>query len=159
MLRLIYTSVQTPGFDRASFERLCEQAAQTNRELGVQGLLLSNGVEFMQCLEGTKEHVAAIYSKIVMDSRHSDIRLLLSETTDEVLFKQWSMVGLATKPQAVLSAESIAYTLLDHRLYRPWKSLGIGAADLIFEYAKVKAELEKAGEISLLSKVFDMYQP
>jgi len=159
MLRLIYTSVQMPGFDRASFERLCEQAASKNRRLNVHGLLLNNGVEFMQCLEGPKEAVAAIYRQIVIDSRHSDIRLLVSEATCNLLFKQWSMVGLATKAQAVLSTESIAFTLLDHRLYRPWKSLGIGAADLIFEYAKVKAELEKAGEISLLGNVFDVYQP
>jgi hypothetical protein len=93
----------------------------------------------------------------VKDPRHSDIRLLVSETTEELMFEKWSMVGLGTRPQSALSGESIAYTLLDHRLYRPWKSLGLGAADLIYEYAKVKAELEKAGEMGLLSKVFDVY--
>jgi len=157
MLRLIYTSVQVPGFDRLAFEQLCEQASQNNRNLGIEGLLLCNGVEFMQCLEGPKEAVASIYKKIVKDSRHSDIRLLVSEVSNAAMFEKWSMVGLGTKPQSVLSGESIAYTLLDHRLYRPWKSLGLGAADLIYEYAKVKAELEKAGEMGLLSKVFDVY--
>lgn len=138
---------------------MCENASRNNMALDVGGLLLSNDLEFMQCLEGPTEAVAAIYKKIVRDSRHSDIRLLVSETTDNLLFATWSMLGLAIKPQSVLSSEPIAYTLLDHRLYRPWKSLGIGAADLIYEYAKVKAELEKAGEIGLLDKVFDVYQP
>jgi hypothetical protein len=159
MLRLIYTSVQVPGFDRLAFEQLCEQASHNNRNLGIEGLLLCNGMEFMQCLEGPREAVSSVYKKIVKDPRHSDIRLLVSETTEELMFEKWSMVGLGTRPQLALSGESIAYTLLDHRLYRPWKSLGLGAADLIYEYAKVKAELEKAGEMSLLSKVFEVYQP
>lgn len=157
MFRLIYTSVQQLGFDGQAFELLCEQAAKNNRKQGVTGLLLCNGVEFMQCLEGPKEAVAGVYKKITQDPRHSDIRLLVSEPITELFFNNWSMLGLATKPQAVLSAESIAYTLLDHRLYRPWKSLGVGAADLIYEYAKVKTELEKAGEVRLLSKVFEVY--
>jgi len=157
MLRLIYTSVQMPGFDRMAFEQLCKQASRNNRELGIEGLLLCNNTEFMQCLEGPREAVVSLYKKIVKDSRHSDIRLLVSEASDESMFDKWSMVGLFTKPQSVLSTESIAYTLLDHRVYRPWKSLGLGAADLVYEYAKVKAELEKAGEMGLLSKVFDVY--
>ncbi|WP_138518798.1 BLUF domain-containing protein [Limnobacter alexandrii] len=159
MLRLIYTSVQVPGFDRPAFEHLCEQAATINSKLGIEGLLLCNGVEFMQCLEGPKEAVVQVYRKIVQDRRHSDIRLLVSEPTNDLMFKKWSMMGLVTRPQDSLSAESIAYTLLDHRLYRPWRSLGLGAADLIYEYAKVKAELEKAGEVGLLSKVFEVYEP
>ena len=96
MLRLIYTSVQVPGFDRLAFEQLCEQASRNNRTLGVEGLLLCNGVEFMQCLEGPKEAVASIYKKIVKDSRHSDIRLLVSEVSNAAMFEKWSMVGLAS---------------------------------------------------------------
>ena len=157
MFRLIYTSVQKPGIKRHAFELLCEQAARNNRQMNVGGLLLCNGVEFMQCLEGPKDAVSTIYRTITQDSRHSDIRLLVFEPATELLFTNWSMLGLVTKPQAVLSKESIAYTLLDHRLYRPWRSLGLGAADLIYEYAKVKAELEKAGEMGLLGKVFDVY--
>jgi hypothetical protein len=158
MFRLIYTSVQASGFKSRDFGSLCAEASRTNRELGINGLLLYNETEFMQCLEGPRDKVAAIYRKILEDQRHSDIRLLVFESIEDLFFKAWPMLGLATKPQAVLSAEPVAYTLLDHRLYRPWKSLGIGAADLIYEYAKVKAELEKAGEIELLSKVFEVYQ-
>lgn len=159
MLRLIYTSVQSTGFGRSDFELLCEHASRNNLALGVRGMLLCNDHEFMQCLEGQRNAVGSVYKKIVKDSRHSDIRLLVSETTQEYLFENWSMMGLAIKPKSVLSGKPIAYTLLDHRLYRPWKSLGVAASDLIYEYAKVKSELEKAGETRLLSKVFEVYQP
>ena len=159
MFRLIYTSVQKPGIKRHAFELLCEQAARNNRQVNVGGLLLCNGVEFMQCLEGPRDRVAMIYNTIVKDHRHKDIRLLESGVTRQRIFKNWSMMGLSIKPETVLSAEPIAYTLLDHRLYRPWKSLGESAGDLIYEYAKVKAELEKAGDTRSLSKVIEVYPP
>lgn len=157
MFRVIYTSVQRPGFDSLAFELLCEHAAQSNKKVGIGSMLLCNGVEFMQCLEGPKEVVAELYKKITKDPRHNDIRLLVSEPIQTLYFKNWSMVGLVTKPPAVSSAQPIAYTLLDHRLYRPWRSLGAGAADLIYEYANIKTELEKAGDARLLGKVFKKY--
>lgn len=123
------------------------------------GLLLSNDLEFMQCLEGPRDAVAGVYSKIVKDPRHTDIRLLVSQDIETPLFRNWSMLGLAIRPRSGLSTEPTAYTLLDHRLYCPWKSLGAGASDLIYEYAKVKAELEKSGDNRPFSKVFDVYQP
>lgn len=157
MLRLIYTSVQVQGFDQHDFALLCKQASANNQKLNIEGMLLFNGSEFMQCLEGPNDAVAEIYRKITQDTRHTDIRLLVSETTDTPLFENWSMVGLVAKPQIQLGAEPVAYTLLDHRLYRPWRALGNGAADLIYEYARVKAELDRTGETSLLGKVFDTY--
>ncbi|MCR2746230.1 BLUF domain-containing protein [Limnobacter parvus] len=159
MFRLIYTSSQSSSFDRLGFEQLCDTASRNNHAVGVGGLLLCNDLEFMQCLEGPHNAVASIYKRITQDSRHTDIRLLMSEPASERLFNNWSMVGLAIKPRSVLSAEPIAYTLLDHRLYWPWKSLGTSAVDLMFEYAKVKSELEKAGDTGPLSKVFEVYQP
>ena len=157
MLRLIYTSVQSPGLCKIDFEQLCEQAARTNQALNIGGLLLANDQEFMQCLEGPAAEVASTYKKILVDRRHHDIRLLVCEPVQSLIFQTWSMIGLSLKPVNTVSVDGMAYTLLDHRLYRPWKSLGLSAADLIYEYAKVKAELERAGELNLLGKVFDVY--
>lgn len=157
MLRVIYTSVQRAGLLRGDLEKLCERASSNNSRFGVTGLLLSNGLEFMQCLEGPDDAVVQTYKLITQDSRHEDIRLLVSDQTQVRLFPNWGMVGMATKPQAVVGAHSIAYALLDHRLYRPWRSLGGSAVDLIYEYAKVKTELERAGELALLGQVFDFY--
>lgn len=157
MLRVIYTSVQRAGLLRDDLERLCQQASVNNSRFKVTGLLLSNGLEFMQCIEGPDKAVIQVYNTIAQDSRHHDIRLLVSEQTQERLFPNWGMVGMATKPQAVVGSDSIAYALLDHRLYRPWRSLGESAVDLIYEYARVKVELERAGELAVLGQVFDFY--
>ena len=157
MLRVIYTSVQRAGLLRDHLEKLCQHAAAKNSSLDVTGLLLSNGLEFMQCIEGPDEAVIQVYKKIVQDPRHDDIRLLVSVQTQERLFPNWGMVGMVTKPQAVVGNDSVAYALLDHRLYRPWRSLGESAVDLIYEYARVKVELERAGELALLGQLFDVF--
>ncbi len=157
MLRVIYISMQRQSFLRENLEQLCKHASAKNSRLEVTGLLLSNGLEFIQCIEGADEAVIQLYKEIAQDSRHYDIRLLVSEQTQERLFPSWGMVGMATKPQAVVGNDSVAYALLDHRLYRPWRTLGESAVDLIYEYARVKVELEKAGELALLGKVFSFY--
>ncbi len=157
MLRVIYTSVQRAGLNRGDFEKLSERASAKNSSLGITGLLLSNGLEFMQCLEGPEKAVVQVYKSIAQDPRHDDIRLLVSTPVHERLFPGWGMVGMATKPQAVVGNSSVAYALLDHRLYRPWRSLGESAVDLIYEYAKVKDELERAGELAMLGQVFDFF--
>lgn len=158
MFRIVYTSVRKHGLSRHEIGAMCEKAALNNRGLGIHGLLLCNEREFMQYLEGTKEAVTTVYNKIIQDSRHSDIRLLICEPSDKMLFSNWSMVCLALRPQEDVNNEPSAFDLLDHRLYRPWKSLGCGAVDLIYEYAKIKSELEKWGEVALLDKIFEVYQ-
>lgn len=146
MIRLIYTSAHAPGFDRQAFDQLCTYSSNKNMKLGIDGLLLWNGLEFIQCLEGPQEAVISMYKKISVDTRHSDIRVLVWEKADQRLFRKWSMMGFSMESKSLLSPKSIAYTLLDQRLYRPWKHLGYGVADLIYEYANVKSGLEKAGE-------------
>jgi hypothetical protein len=159
MFRLVYTSLQKSEFSRQDFAALCAEAASNNARLGLTGLLLCNGVEFLQCLEGPKDPVSKVYKKILLDPRHSDIRLLISERTHGRLFDNWAMMGLTSQAPSCAEKKSLVYKLLGQRLYRPWKSLGPSAVDLIYEYAKVKAELDKAGEGRLLNTVFDVYSP
>lgn len=159
MFRIVYTSVRNPRFDIKDFARLCGQSAHKNRRLGLTGLLLSNEAEFLQFLEGERECVIQVYKSIQLDFRHSDIRLLLSETAGARLFEGWGMMGLTMPSQLTEDKHSTIYRLIDPRFYKPWKTLGQGAVDLIFEYAKVKAELEKAGELALLREVFEVFQP
>ncbi|HEX4855887.1 MAG TPA: BLUF domain-containing protein, partial [Limnobacter sp.] len=159
MIRLIYTSVQKPDFTRQDFAKLCAECSSNNSSMGLTGLLLCNGVEFLQCLEGPRESVSKVYKRILLDARHTDIRLLLSQKTQDRLFDNWAMMGLTTQAPPEAAKKSLVYKLLGQRLYRPWKSLGNTAVDLVYEYANVKAELEKAGEGRLLTTVFDVYFP
>ncbi|HEX4842909.1 MAG TPA: BLUF domain-containing protein [Limnobacter sp.] len=155
MLSLVYTSTQNVKMDEHAFSTLCAAASRRNQALGVSGLLLCNGHEFLQCLEGPTLHVSAIYAKIIEDSRHGDIRLLHHQAITQRLFDGWGMVGImADHPGPV--TEDTPYAYLDHRLHRPWHALGVGAVDLLFEYAKVKRSLETMGQRSLLPSMYEI---
>jgi hypothetical protein len=158
MFRLIYTSRLMQRMSRPEFEGLCRAAVRKNQKSQVSGLLLFSGTEFLQCLEGPdKENVAEIYRSIVLDDRHQDIRLLLSQSVPEPLFKGWAMRGLMLRQPNENDNKRLPYHFLDQRLDRPWNTLGSGAISLMYEYARVKLTLEQNANQHGLSEVFDVF--
>ena len=61
------------------------------RARGITGLLCHSGNVFMQVLEGGRSAVNATYARILRDSRHGDVELLLYEEISERRFAGWSM--------------------------------------------------------------------
>jgi hypothetical protein len=91
MLRLIYFSTARLGLDRADLEALLAAAATHNRAAGITGLLLFNGLNFLQVLEGPATAVEALYGRIADDPRHSGVALLKREPIDVSSYPQWGM--------------------------------------------------------------------
>jgi hypothetical protein len=86
----------------AATRSLLITARERNLEMGVTGVLLFSGTEFMQCFEGSPEGVKDVYARIVASSRHHDIRELMNGPVSRRGFKDWQM-GFA---QAIVSAGS-----------------------------------------------------
>ena len=76
---LIYRSRLTHALDPSLLAELVKEANIRNAELQVTGVLLFNGDQFLQVLEGPAEGVNAIFNRISRDSRHSDIVELLRD--------------------------------------------------------------------------------
>ena len=91
MLRLIYFSTARLGLDRSEIEGLLSAAAMHNRAAGITGLLLCNGLNFLQVLEGPAAAVEALFGRIAEDSRHSGVALLKREAIDSPSYPQWGM--------------------------------------------------------------------
>lgn len=142
-LRLIYISTASSSLSMSALERLVQQAEQRNRKRGMTGVLLYNGTEFLQCLEGDFKEVSAVYQQILVDPCHHDVHLLQAVPIHEHLFSGWPLRFFPVGPVANVHVEPTVYSYLDPRLSRPWAKMGQGALDMIFEYAKVKKELEK----------------
>lgn len=89
--QLVYASQQAVEFDGLRLVSLLYTARDRNAALGITGVLLySNGL-FVQCLEGSPEHVDTIYAKICSDPRHRELVILQSVDTDERHFQSWMM--------------------------------------------------------------------
>lgn len=90
--RLIYRSTINPDLiDDRALEVLENRALTNNRRLGVCGLLLLSGNQFLQVLEGTSKFVNEIYNNIVQDKRHHEVCLISYEGIVKPEFIEWDM--------------------------------------------------------------------
>jgi hypothetical protein len=142
-LRLIYISTAGSSLSMNALKRLVQRAEQRNIERGLTGVLLYNGTEFLQCLEGDFKEVSAVYQRILVDPHHHDVHLLQAVPMSEHLFSGWGLRFFPVGPMASMQVEPTVYSYLDPRLSRPWGKMGFGLVDMVLEYAKVKKELEK----------------
>ncbi|WP_044175783.1 diguanylate phosphodiesterase [Phytobacter massiliensis] len=123
---LIYRSRLTHALDPSLLAELVKEANIRNAELQVTGVLLFNGDQFLQVLEGPAEGVNAIFNRISRDSRHSDIVELLRDFAPERRFRGRGLVlfdlrqnkpGVALR--TILKFGTLKYHLARHdRVYK-----------------------------------------
>jgi hypothetical protein len=58
---------------------------------GISGLLLFDGRNFVQALEGPEDSVAAAFDRICSDARHTDVKVASDRLIDAREFPYWSM--------------------------------------------------------------------
>lgn len=91
MKRMIYRS-QPFGFDRAMLAGILTGARRNNGRDDITGALICRHDLYLQLIEGPAPAIDALYARIAVDDRHSDVRLLLTGTVDARLFPRWEML-------------------------------------------------------------------
>ena len=79
---------------------------------GISGLLTTDGVSFVQVLEGPPESVAATFERIQRDRRHTDIVVVSDNLEAARAFADWTMASLPGELAEVLR-ERLAMLLED----------------------------------------------
>lgn len=111
MKQLIYRS-QPFGFDNAMLAGILTRARHNNRRDEITGALICRQDLYLQLIEGPTAVIDALYSRILGDDRHCDIRLLLSDEVSERTFPEWSMLD-DTMPSMTWSPDEIAGGAID----------------------------------------------
>lgn len=91
MRQLLYISSSYPRGSQADLPTILTQSRHNNAIDGVTGLLWSDGVRFLQVLEGPEESVAATFERIRGDPRHHAIVVLQERAVEQREFGGWSM--------------------------------------------------------------------
>ena len=86
---------------REEVESILATSARNNPARGITGLLLFNGRNFLQLLEGEDSEVAALMETITADPRHSGVSVLDRRSIAGRACPDWAM-------KRVMIAESIA---------------------------------------------------
>ena len=111
MFSLLYVSTAAVALDPPAVSALAERAAAFNRPLGVTGLLVWNGTNFMQLLEGTEQSVRLVMDRIHTDPRHRDIVFLRSGAREVRECPDWSMREMHVPLTGAGSATAFTQTL------------------------------------------------
>jgi hypothetical protein len=102
LVSVSYVSTAVDAFDDAALAVLLAQSRASNRDHDLTGMLLYRRGRFFQVLEGTQDAVDELMTKIRRDPRHTDVRVLLTESIEERRFTEWTMgfepIGVPSGP-------------------------------------------------------------
>ncbi|KEO89455.1 hypothetical protein EH31_12480 [Erythrobacter longus] len=83
------------GLSRDQVQAILDSCARNNVEHGVTGLLLYNGRNFLQLLEGDKVAVDQLMTIIEKDPRHAGLAILHKGEVDARVCPDWAMKWIA----------------------------------------------------------------
>lgn len=90
MYTICYVSSAKPDLSKEQLESLFSATQQYNISEDISGILLYESGKFLQVLEGPKELLTSLYTKIEEDDRHENIFLILKSNTRKRVFEDYS---------------------------------------------------------------------
>jgi hypothetical protein len=90
---LVYVSRKTIDIEREpdEIEKILNVARVWNDAHGITGALINARNAFMQLLEGSSDAIDELMSRIMVDRRHEDVRIIRKQQTSHRLLPHWSM--------------------------------------------------------------------
>lgn len=80
-----------PQLSRDEIDAILEASARNNPERGITGLLLYNGRNFVQLLEGEESDLVGLMMRIGNDPRHTGVSVLDHKTIEQRACPGWAM--------------------------------------------------------------------
>jgi hypothetical protein len=91
LYQLLYLSSATADFTERNLLDLLAESQSRNEKRSITGLLLHSDGNIIQIIEGRKEDVETLFSKIEKDSRHTGIMVLSRRHVEERDFPKYNM--------------------------------------------------------------------
>jgi len=92
LMELIYSSRHAGGLSNSEgMDSMLSKIRTYNSTNNITGILLFDGFNFIQLLEGEKKNIDVLFDKIKRDKRHTNIKLENYSETSSRLFNRWSM--------------------------------------------------------------------
>ncbi len=142
LVRLIYASTATEGVGLTEFRGILQQSQVNNHKRDLTGVLAFNSKIFLQGLEGSREQVNELYSRLLRDKRHHTVAMLEYAEIDEREWAQWSM-GFAA-PSADNRALFLKYS--GQSVFNPYGMRGNAVKKMLGELAGKSITMGPPGE-------------
>ena len=93
--------------------RILSQSRLNNRKNGLVGVLYFGDGCFFQCLEGNEVEVDKLYDKLLLDPRHTDLKLISRKQISNLSFTNWAMKYVPLENKLNAELQSGGYTKFD----------------------------------------------
>ncbi|MEO8545075.1 MAG: BLUF domain-containing protein [Burkholderiaceae bacterium] len=92
LFTLLYVSALAPSAQLSDVADIAKKGRPRNQQDGISGLLVFDGCSFVQLVEGPQDAIAALLERLTLDTRHTDIDVLIFEHTGgERRFWGWDL--------------------------------------------------------------------
>ena len=91
LVQLVYVSTARLGLTEDDVAAITAKSNVSNKDNGISGLLLYNGVNFMQCIEGAPDAIRQLMDNIASDPRHVGVIVVNRQAIARRSFEAWSM--------------------------------------------------------------------
>ena len=135
LVRCLYASRAAVPTDGQALQSILAQSRRNNPKFGITGLLVFSNGHFIQVLEGGRQDVCRLFSRIVGDARNTGVEILSFKEIAERRFGNWNMgqASMASLNPALLLKYSERAEL------DPFKCGGEATMALLFEIAEAGA--------------------
>ena len=105
MYYLIYISTAVNLTSQKELADILVKSRTNNTANNITGILLYSQGTFIQALEGDAEIVTETYNKIEKDNRHKNLITLITGTSNQRVFADWSMAYISVDPDKMNELE------------------------------------------------------
>ncbi len=91
MKSILYVSVADPDVGSDAIHSIVSHSQKRNATDRITGIMLYNGSNFLQLIEGDAAVIDACYARIQRDPRHSGVATLREEPITVREFPEWAM--------------------------------------------------------------------
>jgi hypothetical protein len=100
-------STARPGLDQDDLLAIMTIAQRNNQRFGITGLMVFNGFNFMQYIEGDRTAANDRLHRIGQDDRHSDMKILSHREMPGRQFAKWDMASQNLPVESDLAQASL----------------------------------------------------
>lgn len=94
LFELAYISTAAHDFSASDLEELLIAARSRNEFEDITGVLMYNGVNFAQFLEGSRDSIDRVFSSIQVDDRHTGVIKIIDREISQRSFSSWRLANL-----------------------------------------------------------------
>ncbi|WP_341921134.1 BLUF domain-containing protein [Polaromonas sp. YR568] len=99
---VLYLSTLAPGAPLKVIADIASRARKANEAAGITGLLVFDGMQFCQHIEGPRKAVLALTERIRQDPRHVDVDILYHGPLAQRRFRHFGLAYTAVEDVDVL---------------------------------------------------------